>query len=155
MDKLRVKDIAPLKLPVARIAYLSACSTANSPGTELADEVTHIVSSFHIAGFSHVIGTLWQSEDEACNKIAVDFYSRLSETDNVAESYRYAIETEAFTTNVLGTIHSLWGIKCIETPYRFSVAEVLTLRQAYKGWEVGCVYSTLLESVMSGGDSVE
>ena len=53
--------------------------------------IVPIVSAFHIAGFSHVIGTLWQSEDEACNKIAVDFYSRLSETDNVAESYRYAM----------------------------------------------------------------
>ena len=91
MDRLRVKDIAPLNLPVARLAYLSACSTAISPGTNLADEVTHIVSSFYIAGFSHVIGTLWQSEDDACNKIAADFYCRLSETDNVAESYHYAM----------------------------------------------------------------
>ena len=32
--------------------------------------------------------------------------------------------------------------------------QVLTLRQAYKGWEVGCVHSTLLESVMPGGESV-
>ena len=31
---------------------------------------------------------------------------------------------------------------------------MLILRQAYKGWEVGCVHSTLLESVMSGGESV-
>ena len=54
----------------------------------------------------------------------------------------------------MGTIHSLWGITGIETPYQSSVAEVLTLRQVYKGWEVGCVHSTLLESVMSGGESV-
>ena len=31
---------------------------------------------------------------------------------------------------------------------------MLTRRQAYKDWEVGCVHSTLLESVMSGGGSV-
>ena len=55
-DKLRVKDIAALKLPAARLAYLSACSTANSTSQELADEVTHVVSSFHIAGFINVIG---------------------------------------------------------------------------------------------------
>ena len=54
----------------------------------------------------------------------------------------------------MGTIHSLWGITGIETPYRSSVAEVLTLRQVYKGREVGCVYSTLLELVMSGGENV-
>ena len=35
--------------------------------------------------------TLWQLEDDGCNKIAVDFYSRLHETDNVAESYHYAM----------------------------------------------------------------
>lgn len=88
---LRVSDIAALNLPAARLAYLSACSTANSPETKLADEVTHIVSSFHVAGFRHVIGTLWQSEDEACNEMAAEFHSRFHQTDNVVESYRYAM----------------------------------------------------------------
>jgi len=91
VDKLRVKDIAALKLPAARLAYLSACSTANSTSSKLADEVTHIVSSFHIAGFTNVIGTLWPSEDVACHKMAADFYSMLRETDNVPVSYRTAI----------------------------------------------------------------
>ena len=91
VDKLRVKDIAALKLPAARLAYLSACSTANSTSSDLVDEVTHIVSSFHIAGFVHVIGTLWPSEDEACQKMAVNFYSTFGHTDNVAVAYRTAI----------------------------------------------------------------
>ena len=91
VDKLRVKDIAALRLQAARLAYLSACSTANSTSSELADEVTHIVSSFHIAGFIHVIGTLWPSQDQACQEMATDFYSALSKTDNVAVSYRTAI----------------------------------------------------------------
>jgi len=91
VDKLCVKDIASLKLPKARLAYLSACSTADSQSPGLIDEVTHIVSSFHIAGFSHVIGTFWQSEDEACQKMAADFYSALRETDNVVVSYHTAI----------------------------------------------------------------
>ena len=90
-DKLRAKDIATLKLPPARLAYLSAYSIAESIPPNLIDEVTHIVSSFHIAGFAHVIGTLWPSEDEACQMMAVDFYSTLSKTDNVAVSYHTAI----------------------------------------------------------------
>ncbi|KAF8416573.1 CHAT domain-containing protein [Tirmania nivea] len=89
VDKLRVEDIAALKLPAPRLAYLSACNTANS--TTFMDEVTHIVSSFHIAGFVNVIGTLWPAEDEACHKMAVDFYTALRKTDNVAASYRNAI----------------------------------------------------------------
>jgi len=92
-DKLCVKDIAALKLPptAARLAYLSACSTADSISFKLLDEVTHIVSSFHIAGFINVIGTLWPSDDEACHQMAANFYSTLSKTDNVAVSYRNAI----------------------------------------------------------------
>ena len=91
VDKLRVKDIAALKLPAARLAYLSACSTADSASSALVDEVTHITSSFHIAGFAHVIGTLWPSQDQACQKMALDFYSALSHTDDVGLSYRTAI----------------------------------------------------------------
>lgn len=91
VDQLRVKDIAALKLPTARLAYLSACSTAESTSPRLIDEVTHIVSSFHIAGYIHVIGTLWPSEDQACQEMAVYFYSALSKTDDVAVSYSTAI----------------------------------------------------------------
>ncbi|RPB18078.1 hypothetical protein L211DRAFT_798522, partial [Terfezia boudieri ATCC MYA-4762] len=91
VDKLHVKDIAALKLPAAKLAYLSACSTARTASSLLVDEVTHIVSAFHVAGFKHVIGTLWQSEDEACHKMALDFYAELGTGDDVAVSYRTAI----------------------------------------------------------------
>ena len=91
VDRLSVKDIAALKLPNAKLAYLSACSTADCTSRDLVDEVTHIVSSFHIAGFPHVIGTFWPSEDEACRKMAVGFYSALRKTDDVALSYHTAI----------------------------------------------------------------
>ena len=91
VDTLCVQRIAALNLPSARLAYLSACSTADNTSWHLLDEGTHIVSSFHIAGFRHVIGTLWPSEDEACRKMAVGFYSALRETDDVALSYRTAI----------------------------------------------------------------
>ena len=93
VDKLRVEDIAALNIPAeaARLAYPPACSTADSPSSDLADEVTHIVSSFHIAGFINVIGALWPAQDEDCHKMAADFYSTLSETDNIPLSYRTAI----------------------------------------------------------------
>jgi len=91
VDRLRVRDISALKLQAARLSYLSACSTAQSTSPKLVDEVTHMVSSFHVAGFVHVIGTIWPSQDEACRRMAVDFYSTLSETDNVPVSYHSAI----------------------------------------------------------------
>ena len=91
VDKLRVKDVAALKLPAARLAYLSGCSTASSTSPDLADEATHIASSFHIAGYPHAIGTLWPAEDEACQKMAAEFYSTLSKTDDIAVSYHTAL----------------------------------------------------------------
>ena len=42
------------------LAYLSACSTGANDATELADEGVHLVSAFQLAGFRHVIGTLWE-----------------------------------------------------------------------------------------------
>ena len=88
VDKLRVKDIAALKLPLGRLAYLSAGSTVESTSSDLVDEVTHIASSFHIAGFIHVIGALWPSNHQACQQMEVDFFRQ---TDDVAVSYCTAI----------------------------------------------------------------
>ncbi|KAF8434966.1 hypothetical protein BGX38DRAFT_1100670, partial [Terfezia claveryi] len=90
-DELHVKDIIVLKLPLVRLAYLSACSTAQSTGSRLVDKVTHIMSSFYIAGFINIIGILWPSQDEACKKIAVNFYFMLSQMDDVTASYHTAI----------------------------------------------------------------
>jgi CHAT domain-containing protein len=57
-DVMTVHDVSELKLERARIAYLSACSTAENKAARLRDEVIHIVSGFQVAGFAHVIGYL-------------------------------------------------------------------------------------------------
>jgi len=76
-DLLTVDMVSDLRLKDARIAYLSACSTAENKASRLADEVIHIVSGFQVAGFSHCIGCLWPSSDEICVEVAKNFYSRL------------------------------------------------------------------------------
>ncbi|MFJ3964545.1 CHAT domain-containing protein [Streptomyces sp. NPDC090036] len=45
-------------------AFLSACQTAVG-GIELIDEAITLASALHIAGFRHVIGTLWSVYDGA------------------------------------------------------------------------------------------
>src|SRR5262249_12329190 len=55
---LTVGEVSRLRLDDAVLAYLSACSTAR-PGGRLADEAIHLVSAFQLAGYRHVIGTLW------------------------------------------------------------------------------------------------
>ena len=95
VDNLSVKDIAALKLPIARLEYQylseSACSTADNPSSGLSLMKSQIISSFHIARFTNVIGSLWPPENEACQKMAADFYSLLSKTDTVAEAYHRAV----------------------------------------------------------------
>jgi tetratricopeptide (TPR) repeat protein len=78
-NPLTVAAISSLDLASAELAYLSACSTTDtSPG--LADEAIHITGAFQLAGYRHVIGTLWPISDDAATRIAADVYASL--TDN-------------------------------------------------------------------------
>lgn len=75
--KLTVGAISNMNIRTAQVAYLSACSTADNPSTDLADESIHIASGFQLAGFSHVLATLWESDDGACRQVAGVFYREL------------------------------------------------------------------------------
>jgi tetratricopeptide (TPR) repeat protein len=78
---LSVYRISQLQLRHAELAYLSACSTAENKGYLLQDEVIHIVSGFQVAGFPHVVGSLWPAGDEQCVQVARAFYSLLLKDD--------------------------------------------------------------------------
>ncbi|MFF0429046.1 CHAT domain-containing protein [Streptomyces sp. NPDC004520] len=69
-DPLTVAELARYRLDKARLAYLSACGTAWSPAADLTDESIHLASTFQLAGFPHVIGTLWDVWDEDAPDIA-------------------------------------------------------------------------------------
>jgi CHAT domain-containing protein len=73
-------DVARLRLDDARLAFLSACSTA-SPGDLLADEAIHLASAFQLAGYRHVIATLWPVGDQHAVDIAAHIYATLTTTD--------------------------------------------------------------------------
>ena len=77
VDKLTVRQISEANLERAAIAYLSACSTAENRAVGLADEVIHLASGFQVAGFSHVVASMWSSDDEICVEMAKGFYQRL------------------------------------------------------------------------------
>lgn len=72
--KLSVSDISHSGLRNAQIAYLSACHTSHNSSEKLADESIHLTSGIHLAGFSHVLGTLWMADDVGCRGVAVEFY---------------------------------------------------------------------------------
>ncbi|RFU82153.1 tpr [Trichoderma arundinaceum] len=77
-DMLTVQDVSQARLGRSRIAYLSACSTADNSAEELVDEVIHVASGFQVAGFPHVIGALWPADDQISGRVAEAFYQRIS-----------------------------------------------------------------------------
>lgn len=88
LDRLTVRAISTKgtntkTTKTAQIAYLSACSTADNSSVALADESIHIASGFQLAGFSHVLATLWESNDGACLQVAKDFYRLLFNEQHV------------------------------------------------------------------------
>jgi CHAT domain-containing protein len=88
VDKLTVRQISDANLERAGIAYLSACSTAEHRAEELVDEVIHLASGFQVAGFGHVIASMWSSDDEICAKMAKGFYGRLKDDSAVQRTNR-------------------------------------------------------------------
>ncbi|MEU9918927.1 CHAT domain-containing protein [Streptomyces sp. NPDC051001] len=99
---LTVSDLASLSLEGAWMAYLSACGTAANLAQDLIDEAIHLTSAFQLAGFRHVIGTLWPINDRVGLNVATDFYLRATTgsgtigvsgdgNDKVAESLHAAV----------------------------------------------------------------
>ena len=61
-----VATLVPVHLRHAQLAFLSACQTAHSDAERLIDEGIHLAAAFQLAGFPHVIGTLWPVYDRDC-----------------------------------------------------------------------------------------
>jgi hypothetical protein len=76
-DPLTVASLTEIRLHRAQLAYLSACQTARNASPELLDEAIHLASAFQLAGYPHVIGTLWSVWDTAAQDIVGTFYGHL------------------------------------------------------------------------------
>ena len=96
-DPLTVASLAPVRLDRAQLAYLSACRTAFTNTPELIDEAIHLTSACLLAGFPHVIGTLWEINDALAVEVADTFYSSPStangtiDTSQAAHALHHAI----------------------------------------------------------------
>ena len=44
----------------------------------LADESAHVAGAFYLAGYRHVVNSLWWVNDSVAGKLAEDFYTRLT-----------------------------------------------------------------------------
>ncbi|MEU1371034.1 CHAT domain-containing protein [Streptomyces sp. NPDC005803] len=76
--RLTVSDVATRRPRSPELAMLSACS-ASRGGVQLSDEVVQLASSFQLAGYPHVIGTLWPIADKLATHLTREFYTALAE----------------------------------------------------------------------------
>nr|OQO32497.1 hypothetical protein B0A51_00906 [Rachicladosporium sp. CCFEE 5018] len=82
-----VRDLLALKHDKAFLAYLSACSTAANSSYELPDEAIYLANAFQIAGFPHIIGTMWEAKDIGATALAGLFYKHFSLSVKDMSSY--------------------------------------------------------------------
>jgi CHAT domain-containing protein len=74
---LTVAELGRMDLPHAYLAYLSACSTATSVPT-LLDEAVSVAAAFQLAGYAHVIATLWPISDALAPNTARHIYTNIT-----------------------------------------------------------------------------
>ncbi|KLO90852.1 uncharacterized protein LW93_150 [Fusarium fujikuroi] len=68
------------------LAYLSACGTGQIAHEKFLDESVHLISAFQLAGFRHVIGTLWEVGDSISVHMARITYEAFQRGDSADES---------------------------------------------------------------------
>jgi CHAT domain-containing protein len=113
---LTVTDLSNLRLDRADLAVLSACSTALT-GTRLPDEPIHLSAACQLAGYRHVIATLWPLDDEIAADTTGIIYHHLTTTtpDGSAalDAERAALATHRATRGLRYQLRdqpSLWAM---------------------------------------------
>ncbi|KAE8444532.1 hypothetical protein EG329_014456 [Mollisiaceae sp. DMI_Dod_QoI] len=93
LDKLTMLEVSKLAAEQQLwVAFLSACSTVQVKAREFADEGLHLASGFQMAGFAHVIGALWPANDDACARIAGEFYTEIIKHSKQEDGQRVVAE---------------------------------------------------------------
>jgi tetratricopeptide (TPR) repeat protein len=108
---LTIGEISALRL-AGGLAYLSACETAlGSPA--LVNEGVHITGAFHLAGYQHVVGTLWPIDDTIAAAMAQDFYSRLTKEGtappDISRASQVLHETIRELRDIFPSTPTLWA----------------------------------------------
>lgn len=75
-----VADITALRLERGRLAYLNICHAASNSVLRLLDEHIHLAGACMLAGFPHVIGTLWRVDDKHSADVAISVYNGIKST---------------------------------------------------------------------------
>ncbi|KDR77628.1 hypothetical protein GALMADRAFT_155469 [Galerina marginata CBS 339.88] len=74
--RLTLSKIIQQQIPMAGLAFLSACQTS-SGDEKLSEEAVHLGAGMLAAGYQGVIATMWSIQDRYGPEIAKDFYAQL------------------------------------------------------------------------------
>lgn len=85
----RATDIYDLDWPGVRLVTLSACKTALQEGKPGA-AITNLAEAFRVAGGHSVVASLWSVEDNATEKLMVEFYKGLAQGKSLGASLQNA-----------------------------------------------------------------
>jgi hypothetical protein len=87
-DPLTVASLLKLNLHQESLllAYLSVCGTGQIKSQKLFDEGIHLISACQLAGFRHVIRTLWEVNDQSYVEMAAMIYEEVLRGDMSDES---------------------------------------------------------------------
>ena len=99
VDCLTAASISTVVTHVSVLAVLSACFTTEIRELTHLDEGLQIGNAFQIAGFPHVVGSLWAASDVVCPKWSRKFYLYLNSymvlyalsDDHIARAYHLAL----------------------------------------------------------------
>ena len=80
-DPLTMHDLRDCRLQESSpfLSYLSACSTGANKADGLIDEGIHLINACLLAGFRHVVGTLWEVSNKHCVDVAKILYRTLQD----------------------------------------------------------------------------
>ncbi|KAH7150158.1 CHAT domain-containing protein [Dactylonectria estremocensis] len=94
-EPLTVSDLMDLNLRKHSpfLAYLSACGTGGIKDERFIDESVHLISGCQLAGFRHVIGTLWEVNDELCVEMSQIVYGEIKDGCITDESVCQGLHT--------------------------------------------------------------
>ena len=68
------------------LAYLSACGTGQVRHERFIDQNLHLINGYQMAGFRHVVGTLWEVNDEFSMDMARITHEGIQRGDSVDKS---------------------------------------------------------------------
>ena len=87
-DRLTVANLLKMNLRERSpfLAYLSACGTGRIKDERFVDESIHLISACQLAGFRHVIGTLWEVNDKSCVDMSRIVYEEMRDRSITDES---------------------------------------------------------------------